>query len=86
MTEDQTAMLARIDRMKRLVVTLVAGDYGGCLVVDAEAIMTSENDQRLWVLMPEENGEWTHGPSGMTAPLGAALWAIACCYDPEDPT
>ena len=52
----------------------------GYLVVDAKALMVDDADIRFWVLTPEPNGDWTHGPSGVTCPLGSALWSIVSTY------
>jgi hypothetical protein len=55
----------------------------GCLIVDATAIASSEHDPVKWVLVPEADGQWTHGPSGVTGSLGEVLWGIASSYDPD---
>lgn len=66
-------------------------EYDGSLVVDCEAIMRSENDVRYWVLWPDPDGTWSHGPSGETGhPLSELLQSIALCYsdrlNPSDGT
>lgn len=82
-----------IELAKKLIVTPQFGGEAE-LVVDCEAIMRSENDVRYWVLTPEVDGTWSHGPSGeMGHPLSEVLQSIATCYSdrlaassPEEPT
>lgn len=69
-----------LDRIAYLNLLDVRLDSDGCLTVDAEKLMHDNLDIRCWVLSPEPDGQWTHGPSGTTASLGASLWAISSTY------
>lgn len=71
-------LLERVAYLKLLDVRI---DSDGCLTVDAEKLMHDDLDIRYWVLSPEADGQWTHGPSGTTASLGASLWAITSTYE-----
>lgn len=68
----------------RMVVTTgheeTAGPY---LAVDCSAIAANDNQPHYWHLYPEDDGTWTHGPSGTNGHLGEVLAAIAACYEPR---
>lgn len=56
-------------------------ESGPFLLVDCSAIAT-ENQVHYWHLWPEDDGTWSHGPSGTCGSFGDVFASILGCYDP----
>ena len=67
--------------MAKLVVRQSDDEGDDFLVVDAVGLLRDDNDVRYWVLYPEDDGTWSHFPSGeVEHPLSDHLWSIASVY------